>query len=170
MSSPELNQEAAEDILSSIQKSIEISDNKAASLLTAIGIIFGLSAFSISELHSKSSNQAQFVCICVFGIAYLISFLVSITLLVSVIFPRRKHRKDRSSHFYKRYSEDVYRSFQSKTAGEILGGPTPNEVLLLQIERCSQISHWKETLLRCSVFSISAFALFLTALIVLAFL
>lgn len=154
--------------LEATSNSIAASDGKAASLLTALGIIFGLSAFSIETLRSQD-NPIRFVLICVFGSLYLTSFLGSMIMLILTVYPRRKPKAINGKMFYKNYSEDIYSSFQDGQERNLLESEAGEEVLMDQIRICSAITHRKESLLRFSSISTITFAVFLTCLIVLAF-
>ena len=68
-------------------------DNKANSFLMAVGIVFGFSMFSIQELLVKSSVIKTLIII--FGTLYLFCFFSTIVLLISIVFPRLRNKKER---------------------------------------------------------------------------
>lgn len=156
------------ETLSSILGTIKNSDEKAASLLTAAGIIFGLSAFSLDMLTGKT-NDVQKVFINIFGCAYIVCFIALIALLVLVIFPRRKSINDskKTALYYKNYGEDVQRAINQNSLKTLLYTEPSLEVIEDQIVRCSKISRWKENFLRVSVWVLVALTVLLSALIVL---
>ena len=83
--------------LSAIQGTIANYDNKAGVLLTAVGIVFGFSLFSIQELLNKK-DAAKVFCY-VFGILYLLAFVTSLILLVLIVFPRGRNKKEFGSYW-----------------------------------------------------------------------
>ena len=151
------------EILNAIQNHIRLQDTKAEGLLTAIGIIFSFSLFSIDAIINKSSNIK--ILIYIFGALYLLSFLISIILLIVSLFPMR--RKEDKELLFPLYAIDIYKmstkdDFEKQIIKEI------NEnVLLSQIKACSKISYIKENCVRFSVFTIAASVVFLVAGIVL---
>lgn len=163
--------ELALETLDSIQDTIKNSDNKAASLMTAAGIIFGLSAFSINELQNKT-NCVQNTLIYIFGTLYVICFIVLIFFLVLIVLPRRKNKveKQNKALFYKNYSEDVKEVIKDKGLSELIYKETQLDILEDQIKKCARISHKKETLLRLSVWVLLFLIVCLATLLVLAFL
>lgn len=159
---------SAKETLDAIQATIKNSDEKAVALLTATGILFGLSAFSLDLLKDKT-NEVQKVFINIFGCAYLVCFVALIALLVLTIFPRRKKAESlkKTDLYYKNYGEDVQRVIDGKQLKELIYKEPTLAVLENQIVDCSKISRIKETLLRISVWLLIALAVCLAALVLL---
>lgn len=164
----EQKRKSADETLSALFSTIKNSDEKAVALLTAAGIIFGLSAFSLEILKDKTNNVHK-IFINVFGCTYLVLFVLLVTLLVLVIFPRRKALKDGKNVtlWYKNYGEDVQKAIDNEKLKELLYKEPQLEVVEDQIIRCSKISRRKETLLRFSVWVLVALTICLAVLIVL---
>lgn len=151
--------------LSALNVTIANCDNKASALLTAVGIVFGFSLFSVQELSSKQNIVKIFSYI--FGALYLIAFVISIILLVLIVFPRRRKKKERNSGIgYPLYSEDLYEHFLEGDMDSFVEGGYKNDALLDQIKVCTRIAHTKENLLRAAVWFIVGFTISLVALIV----
>lgn len=159
---------SAKETLDAIQATIKNSDEKAVALLTATGILFGLSAFSLDALKGKT-DQVQKVFINIFGCAYLVCFVALITLLVLTIFPRRKKTENinQIALRYKNYGEDVQRAIDDNKLEELLYKEPSLAVLESQIIDCSRISKIKATLLRVSVCLLIGLTICLAALILL---
>ena len=157
------------EVLDSIQGYIANFDNKATSLLTAIGVIFGFSLFSIGELGGKVG--AIKTLIIVIGVLYLLTFTVSIISLVIIIFPRKKWVSANLDHYdYNHYYEDIYKKRNNKDFAFFINEESNEDVLLDQIKQCSRIAHIKSLLLKVSVVSIICMSITLVTLIVLLFL
>ena len=161
-----------DDYLKSLTASLSTisnCDNKATSLLTAVGIVFGFSMFSTQELLNKCGIIKLLIII--FGIGYLSVFIATIVLLVLIIFPRRRTMKQRKNAIdYACYPEDLYKHYKANDLEAFLDSNSDNEKAILdQIRNCSRIAHIKETLLRIVAFLIIAFACLLVSLIVCLF-
>lgn len=156
------------DSLIATLTTIQNCDNKAGSLLTAVGIVFGFSMFSVDELKAKSG--ATLISIYVLGSLYLIVFLVTIISLIMIVFPRRRNREEKNRKIeYQLYSEDLFFHLKKGDIESFIDKNMDNSAVLDQIKNCSRIAHVKENLLRASVFSIILFALLLAGLVVCMF-
>ena len=151
--------------LSAIQSTIANCDNKAGVLLTAVGIVFGFSLFSIQELANKTDTIKVFCYI--FGILYLLAFVTSLILLVLIVFPRGRNKKEKENKTeYPLYSEDLYNHVKNGDVDSFIKEGNNNSAVLDQINVCSRIAHTKEILLKAAVISIVAFTVCLVALVV----
>ena len=151
--------------LSSVQSTIANYDNKAGVLLTAVGIVFGFSLFSIQELDNKSDTVKVFCYI--FGILYLLAFVTSLILLVLIVFPRGRKKKEKENKIeYPLYSEDLYNHVKNGDIESFIKDGNADSAVLDQIQVCSRIVHTKEILLKAAVISIVAFTVCLVALVV----
>ena len=151
--------------LSAIQGIIANYDNKAGVLLTAVGIVFGFSLFSIQELSNKTDTVKVFCYI--FGILYLLAFVTSLILLVLIVFPRGRNKKEKENKTeYPLYSEDLYNHVKNGDVDSFIKEANNDSAVLDQIKVCSRIAHTKEALLKAAVISIIAFTVCLVALVV----
>ena len=151
--------------LSAIQSTIANYDNKAGVLLTAVGIVFGFSLFSIQELSDKTDVVKVFCYI--FGILYLLAFVTSLILLVLIVFPRGRNKKEEKNKTeYSLYCEDLYNHVKSGDVDSFIKEGNSDNAILDQIKVCSRIAHTKEVLLKAAVKSIIAFTICLVALVV----
>lgn len=151
--------------LSAIQGTIANYDNKAGVLLTAVGIVFGFSLFSIQELGNKTDIVKVFYYI--FGILYLLAFVTSLILLVLIVFPRGRNKKEKENKTeYPSYSEDLYNHVKNGDIDSFIKEGNNDSAVLDQIKVCSRIAHTKEGLLKAAVISIVAFTVCLVALVV----
>lgn len=151
--------------LSAIQGTIANYDNKAGVLLTAVGIVFGFSLFSIQELANKTDTVKVFCYI--FGIFYLLAFVTSLILLVLIVFPRGRNKKEKENKTeYPLYSEDLYNHVKNGDIDSFIKEGNNDSAALDQIKVCSRIAHTKEVLLKAAVISIVAFTVCLVALVV----
>lgn len=151
--------------LSAIQGTIANYDNKAGVLLTAVGIVFGFSLFSIQELSNKTDAAKIFYYI--FGILYLLAFVTSLILLVLIVFPRGRNKKEEENKTeYSLYSEDLYNHVKNDNTDSFIKEGNNNSAVLDQIKVCSRIAHTKEVLLKAAVISIITFTACLVALVV----
>lgn len=151
--------------LSAIQSTIANYDNKAGVLLTAVGIVFGFSLFSIQELSNKTDVVKTFCYI--FGILYLLSFVTSLILLVLIVFPRGRNEKEKENKTeHPLYSEDLYNHVKNGDVDSFIKEGNNDSSVLDQIKVCSRIAHTKEVLLKAAVISIVAFTVCLVALVV----
>lgn len=155
------------EINDSISNSIRRDDEKASSLFTATGIIFGLSSFLISFFATKT-NYIQLVVIYIFSALYLAAFLFLVVVFSLTIFPRKKPKKDREKYVpYKYYSEDVFSKVGCDDFSSFLLDECPKETIINQIEINSRIAHKKEKLIVISVYGTIFFSLMLVALVIL---
>lgn len=153
------------DSLFAIQGTIANYDNKAGVLLTAVGIVFGFSLFSIQELSNKTDVTKVFCYI--FGILYLLAFVTSLILLVLIVFPRGRNKKEKENETeYPLYSEDLYNHVKNGDIDSFIKEGNNDSAVLDQIRVCSRIAHTKEVLLKAAVISIIAFTVCLVALVV----
>lgn len=151
--------------LSAIQGTIANYDNKAGVLLTAVGIVFGFSLFSIQELSNKTDVVKAFCYI--FGILYLLAFVTSLILLVLIVFPRGRNKKEKENKTeYPLYSEDLFNRVKNGDIDSFIKEGNNDSAVLDQIKVCSRIAHTKEALLKAAVISIVAFTVCLVALVV----
>ena len=154
-----------EESLSAVQGTIANYDNKAGVLLTAVGIVFGFSLFSIQELSNKTDVVKVFCYI--FGALYLLAFVTSLILLVLIVFPRGRNKKEEKNKTeYSLYSEDLYNHVKNDNVDSFIKDGNSDSAALDQIKVCSRIAHTKEVLLKVAVISIIIFTAFLVALIV----
>lgn len=151
--------------LSAIQGTIANYDNKAGVLLTAVGIVFGFSLFSVDEFSNKGDAIKVFCYI--FGALYLLAFVTSLILLVLIVFPRGRNKKEKENKIdYPLYSEDLYSHVKNGDADSFIKDGNTDSAALDQIKVCSRIAHTKEILLKAAVISIIAFTVCLVALVV----
>ena len=151
--------------LSAIQGTIANYDNKAGVLLTAVGIVFGFSLFSIQELSNKTDVVKVFCYI--FGILYLLAFVTSLILLVLIVFPRGRNKKENNNKIeYPLYSGDLYGHVKNGDVDSFIKDGNTDIAVLDQIKICSRIAHTKEVLLKAAVISIIAFTICLVALVI----
>lgn len=156
------------DSLFAIQNTIANCDNKAGVLLTALGIVFGFSLFSVQELSGKTG--AIQTTIFVFGALYLLSFVASIIILVLIVCPRTRNKKEKNKRIdYSLYTKDLYEHSVKGDLSEFIKTGDSEKAILQQIEVCSRIAIIKEKLLIASVFSIVVFTLCLVALVICLF-
>lgn len=153
------------DSLAAIQNTIANYDNKAGVLLTAVGIVFGFSLFSIQELSNKIEAIKVFCYI--FGILYLLALVTSLILLVLIVFPRGRNKKEKENKTeYPLYSEDLYNHVKKGDIDSFIKDGNTDNAVLDQIKVCSRIAHTKEFLLKAAVISIIAFTICLVALVI----
>ena len=151
--------------LSAIQGTIANYDNKAGVLLTAVGIVFGFSLFSIQELSNKT-DVAKVFCY-IFGTLYLLAFVTSLILLVLIVFPRGRDKKEEKNKTeYPLYSDDLYNHVKSGDIDSFIKDGNSDNAILEQIKVCSRIARTKEILLKIAVLSIVTFTVCLVALVV----
>lgn len=151
--------------LFAIQSTIANYDNKAGVLLTAVGIVFGFSLFSIQELSNKT-NVAKVFCY-IFGTLYLLAFVTSLILLVLIVFPRGRNKKEEKNKIeYPFYSNDLYNHVKKGDVESFIKDGNSDNAVLDQIKVCSRIAHTKEFLLKAAVVSIIIFTVCLVALVV----
>lgn len=151
--------------LFAVQSTIANYDNKASALLTAVGIVFGFSLFSVQELSNKT-DILKVLC-CIFGVLYLLAFVTSIILLVLIVFPRRRNKKEKENKVdYPLYTEDLYEHLNKGDIDTFVKDGNKDDAVLVQIRVCTRIAHTKEKLLRAAVGFIIAFAICLVALVV----
>lgn len=154
-----------QESLSAVQSTIANYDNKASALLTAVGIVFGFSLFSVQELSNKTDIVKVFCYI--FGILYLLAFVTSLILLVLIVFPRRRNKKEKENKIdYPLYNEDLYEHLNKGDIDTFVKDGYKDDGTLDQIKVCSRICHTKEVLLRAAVISIIVFTVCLIALVV----
>lgn len=154
-----------EDSLCAIQNTIANFDNKAGVLLTAVGIVFGFSLFSIQELDNKTETTRVFCSI--FGILYLIAFVISLILLVLIVFPRGRNKEEKKKKVeHSLYSDDLYNHVKIGDVDSFIKNGNDDRAKLDQICVCSRIAHTKEVLLKAAVISIICFTLCLVSLVV----
>lgn len=151
--------------LSAVQNTIANYDNKAGVLLTAVGIVFGFSLFSIQELSNKTDAIKVFYY--VFGVLYLLAFVASLILLVLIVFPRGRNKKEKENKIdYPLYSEDLYNHINEGDINMFIKNGANDIATLDQIKVCSRIAHTKEFLLKAAVASIVVFTICLVALVI----
>lgn len=160
-----MEDEKFKESLSAIQGTIANYDNKAGVLLTAVGIVFGFSLFSIQELTNKTNTVKVFCYI--FGILYLLAFVTSLILLVLIVFPRGRNKKEKENKTeYPFYSEDLYNYVKNGDVDSFIKEANNDSAVLDQIKVCSRIAHTKEVLLKAAVISIITFTVCLVALVI----
>lgn len=153
------------DTLESLLVTITNYDSKAGTLLTAVGIVFGFSLFSIQELSNKTDTVKVFCYL--FGILYLLAFVTSLILLVLIVFPRGRNKKEEENKTeYPLYSEDLYNHVKNGDIDSFIKEGINDSAVLDQIKACSRITHIKEVLLKAAVISIVVFTVCLVALVV----
>lgn len=155
------------DILIGLRNTISNFDTKATSLLTAVGIIFGLSTFSTIFINSNS--EIINIMFLIFGLMYLALFLVIICLLVFIIFPRRKTAKEiKGNIIFNGYHNDIV-SYMDSDLFDSFVKTYDEKAVIDQIKICARIARRKESLLRTATLLIPFFAANLLVLIVLSF-
>ena len=156
------------EINNSISNSIHRHDEKATSLFTATGIIFGLSSFLTASFLTKT-NQIQLVFIYVFIGLYLLTFLLLVILFAMTIFPRRKTKEEKSRNLpFQHYSEDVYLKMKDYDFILFLSNECDKNAIVDQIKINSRIAHKKENLIIASVITTIVFSMLLVSLVVLS--
>lgn len=154
-----------EQSLLAVQNTIANYDNKAGVLLTAVGIVFGFSLFSIQEL-SKKPDIVKVFCY-IFGILYLLAFVTSLILLVLIVFPRGRNKKEEKNKIeYPLYSNDLYNHVKKGDLESFIKDGNSDNAVLDQIKACSRIARTKEILLKVAVISIITFTICLVALVI----
>lgn len=148
--------------LNSIQNSIASFDNKATSLLTAVGIIFSFSLLSLDTLEGKELSVWFYISA---GL-YLLSFLVSIVCLILVIVPRGKTKKEKEIK-YNLYQRDIYECLDNKDFNDFIKKEPTDEVILSQVKSCVKIAHIKEILLLIATIALICMAVTLASTILL---
>ena len=155
-----------EEILTALSGTISNCDAKAAALLSAVGIVFGFSMFSVSEIQSKDLNIR--IWIYVVGSLYLLAFMATIVLLTLTIFPRRRTAKEKQRKVeYNRYHEDLFQHLESNDLDEFVKKEATDDAIIDQIKNCSRIAHVKENFLRASAVFIAIFSLLLIGVVIL---
>lgn len=147
--------------LDSIQSSIASFDNKATSLLTAVGIIFSFSLLSLDTLEGKE----LFVWFYISAGLYLLSFLVSIVCLILVIVPRGKSKKEKEIKC-NLYQRDIYESLGDKDFKDFIEKEPTNEVMLSQVKSCVRIARLKEIFLLISIIALFLMVIALCPIII----
>lgn len=151
-----MNSNNIKNSLDSIQNSIASFDNKATSLLTAVGIIFSFSLLSLDTLDGKELSVWFYISA---GL-YLLSFLVSIVCLILVIVPRGKTKKKKEIKC-NLYQRDIYECLDNKDFNEFIKKEPTDQVMLSQVRSCVKIARTKEVLLIISTISIVLLSSFL---------
>ena len=156
------------DTLESLLVTITNYDSKAGTLLTAVGVTFGFSLFSIGEIINKTGPIKT--AIYVLGILYIVSFLSCIITLSLIVFPRRRTRKeDENKIEYPLYLGDLFRHLKDGDLDDFLSKCFDKEAIVDQIKVCTRITRMKETLLRIFAVLIIVFSAFLVSLLVCLF-
>lgn len=155
-------------ILDSVQTTISNCDNKAMLFLTAIGLVFGLSSFSTDSLYNKQDSLK--IAIIIIGLLYLLTFICSVVLLILVVYPRGKNKKEsKNKKYYQCYSEDLYYHLKNGSIDNFANSELCEDAIIDQIKVCTRIAHLKQTLLKISSLFLIAFISFLIALIIIIF-
>ena len=156
------------DTLESLLVTITNYDSKAGTLLTAVGVTFGFSLFSIGEIINKTGPIKT--AIYVLGILYIVSFLSCIITLSLIVFPRRRTRKeDEYKIEYPLDLGDLFRHLKDGDLDDFLSKGYDKEAIVDQIKVCTRITITKETLLRIFAVLIIVFSAFLVSLLVCLF-
>lgn len=155
--------------LESLITTISNYDNKAGTLLAAVGVTFGFSLFSIGEVLAKTGTIR--VVINVLGILYFITFVGCILSLALVVFPRRRTKKEKENKVeYQLYLGDLYQHLKARDLEAFLNSGISKDAVIDQIKVCSRIARTKETLLRIFSVLIVVFSLLLVSILVCLFL
>lgn len=155
-------------ILDSIQATISNCDNKAMLLLTAVGLVFGLSSFSTDSLYNKQGSLK--IAIIIIGLLYLLTFISSIVMLILVVYPRGKNKKEsKNKKYYQHYSEDLYYHLKNGSIDSFVNSELSEDVIVDQIKVCTRIAHLKQILLKISSILVIVFISFLITLIIIIF-
>lgn len=155
----------AEKSLVAVNDSIRNCDAKAGVLLTAVGIVFGFSLFSIDAI-TKSEGPRRFFALLLGG-AYLLSFAVSLILLVLIVIPRGRNKREQlHKKDFPLYVDDIYEHASKGDLKEFVSGTVDEESLVEQIKVCSRIGRKKESYLIVASFTIIAFVVSLVSLVV----
>ena len=156
------------DTLESLLVTINNYDSKAGTLLTAVGITFGFSLFSIGEIINKEGPIKTVIYI--LGVFYIVSFLSCIIVLSLIVFPRGRTRKENNNKIeYPLYLRDLFQHLKSGDLDDFLNKGYSKEAIVDQIKTCARIAKTKETLLRIFTILIIAFSAFLVSLLVCLF-
>lgn len=85
-----------------IQSIIERFDNKASILTAVVGIVFGLSLNFLDLFNALKieSNNTKFILLIIFTSFYFVSFILTISFLLAVIYPRRKKTGAKNIIYY----------------------------------------------------------------------
>ena len=93
--------------------------------------------------------------------------MISLILLVLIVFPRGRNKKERENKFdYPLYSEDLFDHVKKGDVDSFIKEENGDNAVLDQIKVCSRIAHTKEALLKAAVVSIIAFTISLVALVI----
>ena len=156
------------DTLESLLVTITNYDSKAGTLLTAVGVTFGFSLFSIGEIINKTGPIKT--AIYVIGVLYIVSFLSCIITLSLIVFPRGRTKKERKNKIeYPLYLGDLFRHLKDGDLNVFLDKGYNKEAILDQIKVCTRIAIVKEMLLRVFAILIIVFSTFLVSLLVCLF-
>ena len=154
------------EILSALSATITNCDSKASALLSAVGIVFGFSIFSISEIQNKCWNTR--IWIYIIGTLYLLAFMATIVLLTLTIFPRRRTKKERQRMIeYNRYHEDLFQHLKTDDMADFVKKEPSDDAVVDQIINCTRIAHTKENFLRASSVFIGVFSFLLVGIVIL---
>ena len=160
------NKKEMNEVLTALSATISKCDAKAGALLSAVGIVFGFSMFSVNGIDSK--DDAVKVWIYIIGSLYLLAFMMTIAFLTMTIFPRRRTSREKAKAIdHNRYHEDLYLHLKSGDLGEFAKKEPSEEAIVGQIENCTRIAHTKENFLRASSILIAVFSILLIGVIVL---
>lgn len=153
--------------LSALYGTISSFDNKASSLLTATGVIFAFSTFSIDNLLKTSGYTILNVFMYIFGGLYIALFVATIIVLSSIIFPRTRKKSEIDGLIFNRYYLDIY---LNKNNEEFLKAEPSEDVLISQIKINSRIAHNKHILLKVGTITITAMSVALMFFVVFSIL
>ena len=163
------NEFTPKDSLAALQATIANYDSKAATLLTAVGVIFGFSLFSVGEIMGKTGPAKT--AILIIGSIYIAVFLACITVLSLVVFPRRRNKKEDGDKVeYPLYSGDLFNHLKKGDLKTFLNQGVSEEAILDQIKVCARIARTKETLLRVFGVLVICFSALLGSLLLCLFL
>lgn len=152
------------NVLDKIQDSIRNIDNKAASILTAIGIVFGLSTSLIEPMFRKTTMAITQTMSYITGGLYLASSSLCILFLVLTIYPRHKSKKFDRKTFYSEYYIDAHKYSDDYS---FLSAPPTTEQMHDQIKTCSEIAYKKNCYIKIAITLTSISIFFLTTTILL---
>lgn len=157
------------ELLSNTQEQIRNCDNKASLLISAVGIVFGFSLFTFDLLKEKISQRN--ILVIIGGIIYLLSFLLTVVILIAVIYPRGRNKKEKEKiKESPLYFEDIYANKDNGDITNFLNKDDYKQSIIDQISICARIAHIKTLLVKIACFVIIFFVLSLLFFVIVVIL
>ncbi len=154
------------EILSGVQSQIGSFDSKATTLLSIVGIVFGLTLSGIDVLHQDyftSKCELFKTWFVIVSIAFLVSTIFSIFCFVMVIVPR----KNKSNVLYPNYYIDINKMDESRLKLEISDYNDKEDLIIGQIKINSAICYAKHKWLMAGICSFIPFVILLIVMFIL---